>query len=81
MSAEQAEHLDLSGLACPLPVLRASRRMRAMAPGAELVVTVTDSSAPADFRAFCETAGHAFLDIEAVEGGHRLRIRKGAPAA
>lgn len=79
MSDAPTEHMDLSGLACPLPVLRASRRMRNLAAGTTVVVTVTDPSAPADFRAFCETAGHAFLGQEAIEGGHRLTIRKGAP--
>jgi TusA-related sulfurtransferase len=57
--------LDLKGLRCPLPVLRANRAIRGLAPGTRIEVLVTDSNAPADFRSFCETAGHEFLDCTA----------------
>ena len=34
--------LDLTGLLCPLPVLKAGKRLAAMAPGAVLTVIATD---------------------------------------
>ena len=37
------ETLDCAGLLCPLPVLRAQRRLRTMAEGAVLVVIATDA--------------------------------------
>lgn len=54
--------LDATGLKCPLPVLRARKALKDLAPGTVLEVRATDLAAPKDFRAFCEMAGHAFLE-------------------
>ena len=40
--------LDLSGLKCPLPVLRTRKTLRSMAPGDRLRVTCTDPLAAID---------------------------------
>ena len=53
--------LDVKGLACPLPVLRANRELRGMAPGERLRVLATDKAAIGDFRAYCQETGHALL--------------------
>ena len=55
------EDLDCQGLLCPLPVLRARKRLIAMAPGAVLRVTATDPMAQIDLPHFCAEAGHALL--------------------
>jgi tRNA 2-thiouridine synthesizing protein A len=64
--------LDLKGLQCPLPVLRANKAIRGFAPGTQIEILVTDSNAPADFQSFCKTAGHDFL--ECVDGGDFMKI-------
>jgi len=56
--AEDTQLLDARGLACPLPVLKARRAMRKVAPGGLLKVLATDPAAPADFAAFCDVTGH-----------------------
>ena len=56
------EDLDCEGLLCPLPVLRARKRLIAMAPGAVLRVTATDPMAQIDLPHFCAEAGHDLLD-------------------
>lgn len=68
--------LDVKGLKCPLPVLRAKRALAALAPGAVLEVEATDPAALKDFPAFCEMTGHALL--ESVEDGdvYRFKIRR-----
>lgn len=54
--------LDTSGLRCPLPVLRARKRLLAeVGPGELLRVRATDPAAPNDFRAFCEAGGHELV--------------------
>ena len=53
--------LDVKGLACPLPVLRANRALRGMAPGTRLRVLATDRAAIGDFQAYCQETGHALL--------------------
>ncbi len=67
--------IDAKGLKCPLPVLRARKRMRDLAPGEELTVLATDPAAPSDFRAFCEQAGHRFVSVAEAGGVHTIVIR------
>ncbi len=54
--------LDATGLKCPLPVLRAKKRLKDVAAGATLRVLATDPDAPRDFEAFCTETGHTFVD-------------------
>lgn len=72
------EHvLDARGLVCPLPVLRASRALRALTAGDELAILVTDQAAPADFARFCETTGHTLIATMArPDGSTAIHIRK-----
>jgi tRNA 2-thiouridine synthesizing protein A len=60
--------LDVRGLICPLPVLRARKALMALQPGAMLRVFCTDPAAAADFPAFCTTAGHALVESRQVPG-------------
>ncbi|MGL4321408.1 MAG: sulfurtransferase TusA family protein [Paracoccaceae bacterium] len=53
--------LDCAGLLCPLPVLRARKRLKQMAPGQVLRLQATDPMAAIDVPHFCVEAGHAFL--------------------
>lgn len=55
--------LDVRGLACPLPVLRASKALRPLAPGDTLTVLATDPAATRDFQAFCAATGHTLLSV------------------
>ena len=68
--------LDATGLKCPLPVLRARKAMKSLAPGDVLDVRATDPDAPKDFEAFCETAGHRLLESGGADGVFVLRIEK-----
>ena len=56
--------LDARDLVCPLPVLKARKALKDMAPGAILEVLATDPAAPIDFAVFCETNGHRLLSTE-----------------
>jgi tRNA 2-thiouridine synthesizing protein A len=53
-----AVDLDLTGLKCPLPVLRARKALRGLAPGARLVLTCTDPMAAIDIPHFLRSEGH-----------------------
>jgi tRNA 2-thiouridine synthesizing protein A len=52
---------DATGLLCPLPVLRANRVLRDLAPGGTLKVLATDPAAEADFPAYCRQTGHTLI--------------------
>lgn len=68
--------LDVQGLQCPLPVLRANRALRPLAPGDELRVLATDPAAPKDFDAFCRTTGNILVGSEVTDGVFSIVIRK-----
>ena len=54
--------LDVTGLTCPLPVLRAQKVLREAAPGSIIKVLATDPVAAIDFPHFCQESGHELLE-------------------
>ena len=60
--------LDLSGLLCPLPVLKARKRLLAMRPGEVLKIIATDPMSAIDMPHFCNEQGHTLLE-QAKDGG------------
>ena len=71
------EDLDCSGLICPLPVLRARKRLLGMAPGAILRIRATDPMALIDLPHFCAGAGHEVLDCVRSDDASVWLIRRG----
>jgi len=69
---------DLRGLNCPLPVLKARKKLAAMAPGSLLQLETTDPLAVIDIPAFCAEAGHRLVETTAQDGGHRFLIERSA---
>ena len=59
--------LDVRGLQCPLPILKAHRALQHMEPGAKLKVLATDPGAQDDFDAFCLSKGHLMLEATTSE--------------
>jgi tRNA 2-thiouridine synthesizing protein A len=53
--------LDVKGLNCPLPILRAKKALTDMASGQVLQVVATDPGAVKDFAAFCKQTGNPLL--------------------
>jgi tRNA 2-thiouridine synthesizing protein A len=72
-----AETYDLRGLNCPLPVLKARKRLAGMRPGARLWLETTDPLAVIDIPAFCKDNGHSLVESIGVEGGHRFLVERG----
>ena len=72
--------LDVRGLNCPLPVLRANKALRPLAAGEELEVLATDPAAPKDFESFCEAAGHRLVESSDRDGVFTIVIRKAEPS-
>ena len=68
--------LDLTGLKCPLPVLKARRQIGQMAVGAVLEVKADDPAAPLDFQHFCHTAGYQLLESKENNGVFTMLIAK-----
>ena len=55
------ETLNCEGLLCPLPVLKARKRLLAMPEGQVLCLRATDPMAAIDMPHFCTEAGHTLL--------------------
>lgn len=69
--------LDTRGLKCPLPVLKARKRLKSMAKGEILCVQADDPVAVVDFPHFCSEQGHEFLAHETTKEGFDLfKIKK-----
>jgi tRNA 2-thiouridine synthesizing protein A len=77
--ARHAAVYDLKGLTCPLPVLKARKRLSAMRPGSRLWLETTDPLAVIDIPAFCSENGHSLIETTAVAGGHRFLVERGEP--
>ena len=56
-----AQVLDVKGLNCPLPILRAKKALKDVAMGGTLEVLATDPGAVKDFEAFCRTTGNELV--------------------
>lgn len=77
MQARAAEFYDLKGLNCPLPALRARKRLARMAPGERLRIETTDPLATIDIPAMCNDEGHVLLSSAADADGHSFLIERG----
>ncbi|MFN5192337.1 MAG: sulfurtransferase TusA family protein [Burkholderiales bacterium] len=58
------KELDVKGLNCPLPILRAKKALADMASGELLRVVATDPGSVKDFAAFCKQTGNALLSSD-----------------
>jgi tRNA 2-thiouridine synthesizing protein A len=58
------KELDVKGLNCPLPILRAKKALADMTSGQTLRVVATDPGAVKDFAAFCKQTGNALLSSD-----------------
>ena len=60
--------LDVKGLLCPLPVLKAKKQLRMMQSGDLLEVMTTDPGAVADFQCLCTQDGLELVSQSEDEG-------------
>jgi tRNA 2-thiouridine synthesizing protein A len=70
--------LDVKGLACPLPILKAKKALSELPKGATLEVLSTDPGSLADFTAFSESTGNALLEHSESGGVYRFLLRHSA---
>lgn len=66
--------LDAVGLLCPLPVLKARKRLKAMQPGQVLRLLASDPAALIDVPHFCKESGNELLGVEEMDEGTRAYL-------
>ena len=71
-----AHELDARGLLCPLPVLKAAKRLRAMRPGEVLRLISDDPAAVVDVPHYCAESGNALDGTGDEDGAQVYLIRK-----
>jgi len=67
------QELDATGLLCPLPVLKARKRLAALDRGQVLRVLADDPAAVVDMPHFCAEQGHALLKMS-LEGTPQIYL-------
>ncbi len=60
--------LDVKGLNCPMPLLKAKRTLNGMEVGERLRVVATDPGSMKDFTVFAKQAGHDLLEAYEDQG-------------
>ncbi|MEX0307073.1 MAG: sulfurtransferase TusA family protein [Ruegeria sp.] len=70
---DETETLDALGLLCPLPVLKARKRLKSLPAGGLLRVLADDPAAIIDLPHFCTEAGHTLVSQDSV-GDHQIYL-------
>ncbi len=70
--------LDAVGLLCPLPVLKARKRLQALQGGQVLRLLADDPAAVIDVPHFCAEQGHELLQTTQLADMNVYLIRKAA---
>ena len=77
MSEKQADDdLDARGLLCPLPVLKARKRLMALDKGQVLRLLTDDPAAIVDVPHFCAEQGFSCNQVDDLPSGFVFMIRK-----
>lgn len=69
--------LDALGLLCPLPVLKARKRLQALEAGQILRVLADDPAAIVDVPHFCTESGHELVSMSDA-GAHQIYLLRKA---
>ncbi len=71
--------LDLSGLQCPMPLLKAKLALNGMRVSQVLKVVATDPGSEKDFHMFAEHSDHEILKFQKDRKSYHYWIRKCEP--
>ena len=66
--------LDLTGLRCPIPILKTKKAMRDLKKGDVVEVLANDPGAKEDFETYCKVSGHAMQETSERGGVYRFVI-------
>ena len=77
-SSDNCHELDVTGLRCPLPLLKAKKALLELTAGDVLKVSATDPGSLRDFQAYMEHSSHTMLDAWQVGDVYWYLIERGA---
>lgn len=73
--SEIQEKLDVKGMKCPLPVLKARKKLLSLSAGSLLIVEATDPASIIDFPHYCNESGHELVAQEQAGDVYTFTIR------
>jgi len=68
--------LDVTGLNCPMPLLKAKKALNEMQPQQQLRVVATDPGSVRDFEVFARQSGHLLLESTEANGRYTYLLQK-----
>jgi tRNA 2-thiouridine synthesizing protein A len=68
--------IDVSGLHCPMPILRAKKALADMSPGQVLHIVATDPASANDIPSFAKQMSHELVEARQDGGQYHYLIRK-----
>lgn len=74
--SDETTHLDARSLLCPLPVLKARKRLQSIAVGETLTMIADDPAAIIDVPHFCMESGHELVSSDTTGLDQTYVIRK-----
>lgn len=74
--SETAQTLDVKGAACPIPVVKTAKAMKAMSAGQTLEILATDPGVEPDMKAWTKQTGNELVSIDHQGGVFRVVVRK-----
>lgn len=77
MKIQVDQELDVTGLRCPMPLLKAKLALNTLAPGQVLKVCATDPGSERDFHSFVQQSRHQILGFEKLDDVYFYWIQKG----
>ena len=68
--------LDLSGLECPLPILKTKKKLNEILSGDIIYITCTDPGSQRDFEAFARQTGHQLIESKQEGNFFQFKLKK-----
>ena len=75
---KQETSIDLSGLICPVPVMRVRQKLNGLSTGSRLLVKASDPTTQKDIPQFCRFMGHELLENYKENDMYHYVIEKGS---
>lgn len=73
---KSAQSLDLTGLACPLPIVKVSKAIKEISTGEVIEALTSDPGALTDFPAWADTTGNEIIETRSEGENTRFFIKK-----
>lgn len=71
------QELDLTGLNCPMPILRTKKALASVEPGHIFRVITSDPGSLRDFEAFAKLTVHELLESGEDNGNYFFLLKRG----